>query len=231
MRSITGWRPATLLRSSSRAGQWKARCGCCRVMLMNPSRSTLVMGGRERERSATRLGSTLTNLLQRTPRARVWGFLLTLQRHGYQFANTQHTQTMEERDPFRVGTLAEYHQRPEFARPEDQRVADGHSMFPLWNYNQHKWGCRRPDGVRRVRNACTIAYARRGKQHSGGGKRRDQAKGRSHELDSRGSLLQRADGRSANVFSTGAVHALRERAVRAGLPEGCGNGSQRRRLE
>ncbi len=60
--------------------------------------------------------------------------------HGYKFANTQHTQTMEERDPFRAGTLAEYHQRPEFANPEEKRVPDDHTMFPLWEYKQHKWG-------------------------------------------------------------------------------------------
>src|SRR5262249_12633073 len=42
---------------------------------------------------------------------------------GYAFATTQHTQTMEERDPFRAGTLTEYRQRPEFAHPEEKRVA------------------------------------------------------------------------------------------------------------
>jgi molybdopterin-containing oxidoreductase family iron-sulfur binding subunit len=69
------------------------------------------------------------------------GASITRKRHGYKFANTQHTQTMEERDPFRVGTLAEYHQRPEFANPEAKRVADDHTMFPLWDYNKgHKWG-------------------------------------------------------------------------------------------
>ncbi len=38
-----------------------------------------------------------------------------------------------------------------------------------------------------------------------------------HELDSRGSLLSRVHGRSGNVLSTGAVHALRKRVVRAGV--------------
>jgi MoCo/4Fe-4S cofactor protein with predicted Tat translocation signal len=59
---------------------------------------------------------------------------------GYKFATTQHTQTMEERNPFRVATYAEYHQDPQFARPEDEVVPDNHSMFPLWQYNGHKWG-------------------------------------------------------------------------------------------
>jgi MoCo/4Fe-4S cofactor protein with predicted Tat translocation signal len=68
------------------------------------------------------------------------GAVITRKSHGYKFANTQHTQTMEERDPFRAATLAEYHQRPEFANPEEKRVPDDHTMFPLWEYKQHKWG-------------------------------------------------------------------------------------------
>jgi MoCo/4Fe-4S cofactor protein with predicted Tat translocation signal len=59
---------------------------------------------------------------------------------GYKFASTQHTQTMEERDPFRAGIFAEYHANPQFARPEDSTVPDDHSMFPLWQYKAHKWG-------------------------------------------------------------------------------------------
>ncbi len=47
---------------------------------------------------------------------------------------------MEERDPFRAATLAEYHSDPEFARPEENKVPDEHTLFPLWQYNQHKWG-------------------------------------------------------------------------------------------
>ncbi|HTS74899.1 MAG TPA: TAT-variant-translocated molybdopterin oxidoreductase [Bryobacteraceae bacterium] len=59
---------------------------------------------------------------------------------GYKFATTQHTQTMEERHPFRVGTLDEYHQHPLFARPAEQIVPDDHTLFPLWQYPAHKWG-------------------------------------------------------------------------------------------
>lgn len=69
------------------------------------------------------------------------GAAITRKSGGYQFATTQHTQTMEERDPFRAATYSEYHQRPEFARPEEDRVPDSHTMFPLWDYsNRHKWG-------------------------------------------------------------------------------------------
>jgi molybdopterin-containing oxidoreductase family iron-sulfur binding subunit len=59
---------------------------------------------------------------------------------GYSFATTQHTQTMEERDPFRIATFAAYHKDPQFARPPEDHVPDDHSMFPLWDYKQHKWG-------------------------------------------------------------------------------------------
>ncbi|HLW77388.1 MAG TPA: TAT-variant-translocated molybdopterin oxidoreductase [Bryobacteraceae bacterium] len=68
------------------------------------------------------------------------GVSIERKRRGYAFADTQHTQTMEERDPFRVATFAEYHQDADFANPKDQRVPDNYSMFPLWNYNDHKWG-------------------------------------------------------------------------------------------
>ncbi len=65
---------------------------------------------------------------------------ITRKRGGYSFANTQHTQTMEERDPFRAGTFAEYHQQPDFAHPVESRVPDDHTLFPLWPYKKHKWG-------------------------------------------------------------------------------------------
>ncbi len=66
------------------------------------------------------------------------GFVRTSR--GYAFATTQHTQTMEERDPFRVASLAEYHHNPAFANPPQEQVSDTTSLFPLWPYNQHKWG-------------------------------------------------------------------------------------------
>jgi molybdopterin-containing oxidoreductase family iron-sulfur binding subunit len=68
------------------------------------------------------------------------GAQITRKSKGYAFANTQHTQTMEERDPFRVGTFADYHKDPTFARPPETQVPDDHTMFPLWEYKGHKWG-------------------------------------------------------------------------------------------
>jgi len=69
------------------------------------------------------------------------GVEITRKSHGYVFATTQHTQTMEERDPFRVATFSEYHDHPQFARPPEDQVPDNHTMFPLWDYSKgHKWG-------------------------------------------------------------------------------------------
>ncbi|MBV6430535.1 MAG: hypothetical protein IANPNBLG_00649 [Bryobacteraceae bacterium] len=59
---------------------------------------------------------------------------------GYSFATRQIAQTMEERDPFRVGTFEEYHKDPGFARPERKRVEERTTLFPIIEYHGYKWG-------------------------------------------------------------------------------------------
>ena len=76
---------------------------------------------------------------------------------GYAFASTQHTQSMEERDPFRAATYAEYRRNPEFADPEEHKVPEGMTMFPMWQYPAHKWGMSIDLNACVGCQACTVA--------------------------------------------------------------------------
>ena len=59
---------------------------------------------------------------------------------GYSFALTQHTQNMEERDPFRLATIEQYRSRPNFANPEGEGVPPPNlTLFPMWPYPDYKW--------------------------------------------------------------------------------------------
>ena len=56
---------------------------------------------------------------------------------SYEFANQQHTQTMEERHPVWIKTLAEYQTNPEVPQ---EKVPRDLTMFPNFKYDGYKWG-------------------------------------------------------------------------------------------
>jgi len=61
---------------------------------------------------------------------------------GYDFATTQHTQTMEEGEPIRIATLEEYKKTPQFVdQKEDQKpLPPKLTLYPDYRYEGYKWG-------------------------------------------------------------------------------------------
>ncbi len=56
------------------------------------------------------------------------------------FAAVQHTQTMEERDPIRIGTIDEFKKDPAFVNAEDKPLPKWMTLYPDYKYEGYKWG-------------------------------------------------------------------------------------------
>ena len=153
-----------------------------------------------RQGRRTASASTRTRCATRMRRGTASAVGITRKSRGYTFATTQHTQTMEERDPFRVGTFAEYHRDPRFARSRRPSCPDDHTLFPLWDYSKHKWGMSIDLTACVGCQACMVAcQAENNIAVVGQGGSRQ---GPPHELDSRGPILRGPPGRSARCISS-----------------------------
>ncbi len=75
------------------------------------------------------------------------------------FASTQHTQTMESREPVRIATLEEFKKTPDFAteKEPDRPVPKYMTLYPDYKYEGYKWGMAIDLNTCVGCSACTIA--------------------------------------------------------------------------
>lgn len=113
-------------------------------------------GRRLAGRVSTGLGFN-ANLIRTT--AQPWcdsGVELRVTGAHHEFASTQHTQTMEGREPFQLATLEEYRQKPNFAHHEAHSTNEL-SLFPEHKYDDYKWGMAIDLNACIGCHACTVA--------------------------------------------------------------------------
>jgi len=76
----------------------------------------------------------------------------------YEVANSQDTQTMEDRAPVRAAEFAEYKEHPDFATREEKPVPAELTLYPNeWKYPGHKWGMTIDLNICTGCSACAIA--------------------------------------------------------------------------
>jgi MoCo/4Fe-4S cofactor protein with predicted Tat translocation signal len=76
----------------------------------------------------------------------------------YAIANTQDTQTMEEREPIRTADWAEYKEHPNFPTLEEKPISRAITLYPdEWKYPDHKWGMTVDLNICTGCSACSIA--------------------------------------------------------------------------
>ncbi|MGI8743158.1 MAG: TAT-variant-translocated molybdopterin oxidoreductase [Bryobacteraceae bacterium] len=72
-------------------------------------------------------------------------------------AATQHTQTMEEREPVKIATLEEYKKNPGFPTEEDKPIPKFMTLYPDYRYEGYKWGMTIDQNACVGCSACVIA--------------------------------------------------------------------------
>ena len=75
------------------------------------------------------------------------------------FAATQHTQTMESREPVRIATLEEFKKNANFVseKEENKPIPKYMTMYPDYKYEGYKWGLAIDENACVGCSACTIA--------------------------------------------------------------------------
>ena len=133
------------------------------------------------------------------------------------------------RDLVRIGTLDEFNKNPKFAQDEAEPEPPKElSLYPGFKYKGYAWGMAIDLNKCVGCGACVVACQAENNIPVVG---KEEVIARARDaLDSRGHLFPRRRGRAGNLFRAGAVHALRKRAVRRGLPGG-GDGAQSRGIE
>ena len=203
----------------------------------HPQQSVTVFLGYGR-RIAGRVGTaasdaTLFNAnLLRTSDAPWFGNGLEIAKTGerYLLATTQEHHLMEGRAPVRATTLEAYKAEPHVIQEMGEKPPKTLTLYPEHAYDGYKWGMAIDLTTCTGCSACTIACVAENNIPVVG---KEQVAARPRDaLDPRRPLLRGQQPRRAggDLSPAGPLHAVRERAVRGGLPGG-GDHAQRGRPE
>ena len=140
----------------------------------------------------------------------------------YELATTQNQQTLQGRDLVRAASLEEYRQRPHFAHETSHAPSKEMTLYPEVKYQGHAWAMAIDlttcIGLQRVRRGL-----QRREQHPGRGQDRGPPRPQDALAADR-PVPQGRPGAARGLQPACPVHALRERALRGGLP---GRGDRR----
>ena len=160
-------------------------------------------------------------------------YYFAVQQYHYMMNEDHHRADTESVHAFRreliqVATLEEFRKDPDFARhPATERIEGTVAVSAIQVRRIRVGDVDRLEPLHRVQ--CVRGGVPIGKQYRGGGKRSGGARA-GDAVDSHRHVFPRQSGNAGNVFRAAAVHAMRERTVRSGVPGGS-DVAQRGRLE
>ncbi len=138
------------------------------------------------------------------------------------------TEAAKRRHVIRTGTLEEFRANPNFLLEEREKPADDMTMFPPHKYEGHAWGMAIDLGLCTGCSSCVVACQSENNIPVVG---KEQVLARPRDaLAAHRPLLRGRPRRAHDPPPAAPLHALRERAVRGGLPGGR-HRAQRRGVE